>query len=234
MYKKLDEKTIEAILESGIDVFVEKGLMGAGMNEIAKRSGVSVGVIYKYFSDKDSFFLHCVNHSLELLDKVLEEAAGGSSDISEYIRKIVYALIRNSKLHANYNAMYHEIMSGGCKKYAEDIVEKIEKRSADIYRNAIKSAQENGVIGNDTDPGILAFFFRQHAHDDAVFIQLRLLQGAHEDILRQLVRGRRRDGGESDQIHRRRVAGTAGIAGTAGTAGRRILQAATITADNCR
>ena len=24
MYKKLDEKTIEAILESGIDVFVEK------------------------------------------------------------------------------------------------------------------------------------------------------------------------------------------------------------------
>ena len=59
MYKKLDEKTIEAILESGIDVFVEKGLRGAGMNEIAKRSGVSVGVIYKYFSDKDSFFLHC-------------------------------------------------------------------------------------------------------------------------------------------------------------------------------
>ena len=53
MYKKLDEKTIEAILESGIDVFVEKGLRGAGMNEIAKRSGVSVGVIYKYFSDKD-------------------------------------------------------------------------------------------------------------------------------------------------------------------------------------
>ena len=149
MYKKLDEKTIEAILERGIDVFVEKGLRGAGMNEIAKRSGVSVGVIYKYFSDKDSFFLHCVNHSLELLDKVLEEAAGGSSDISEYIRKIVYALIRNSKLHANYNAMYHEIMSGGCKKYAEDIVEKIEKRSA----------RENGVIGNDTDPGILAFFF---------------------------------------------------------------------------
>ena len=60
MYRKLDEKTIEAILESGIDVFVEKGLKGAGMNEIAKRSGVSVGVIYKYFSDKDSFFLHCV------------------------------------------------------------------------------------------------------------------------------------------------------------------------------
>ena len=90
---------------------------------------------------------------------MLEEAAGGSSDISEYIRKIVYALIRNSKLHANYNAMYHEIMSGGCKKYAEDIVEKIEKRSADIYRNAIKSAQENGVIGDETRiPGSLHSF----------------------------------------------------------------------------
>lgn len=159
MYKKLDEKTIENILERGIDVFVEKGLNGAGMSEIAKRSGVSVGVIYKYFSDKDSFFLQCVNHSLELLDRVLEEAAAGASDISGYIRKIVYALITNSKIHANYNAMYHEITSGSCKKYAEDIVAKIEKQSADIYMNAIKTAQENGIIGNRTDPGILAFFF---------------------------------------------------------------------------
>ena len=159
MYKKFDDETIKTILENGIDEFVEKGLKGAGMNEIARRSGVSVGVIYKYFKDKDNFFLECLNHSLQLLDNVLQEAAEKASDIREYIRNIVYALIKNSRLHSNYNAMYHEIMSGSCKKYAVDIVEKIEKKSADIYRNAMKAAQESNLIRSDTDPGILAFFF---------------------------------------------------------------------------
>ena len=54
MYKKLEEETIDDILEAGIDEFIEKGLQGAVMSGIAKKSGVSVGVIYKYFTDKNS------------------------------------------------------------------------------------------------------------------------------------------------------------------------------------
>ena len=74
MYKKLEEETIDDILEAGIDEFIEKGLQGAAMSGIAKKSGVSVGVIYKYFTDKNTFFLQCLDHSLELLSNVLQEA----------------------------------------------------------------------------------------------------------------------------------------------------------------
>ena len=54
MYKKLDDEILNNILESGIDEFVDRGFSGANMRGIAQRAGVSVGVIYKYFSDKDS------------------------------------------------------------------------------------------------------------------------------------------------------------------------------------
>ena len=138
MYKKLEEETIDDILEAGIDEFIEKGLQGAAMSGIAKKSGVSVGVIYKYFTDKNTFFLQCLDHSLELLSNVLQEA----KDLRGCIRKIVAALISNSKIHSNYNAMYNEIMSGSCRKYAKDLVGRIEGRSAEVYRTLIEQAQK--------------------------------------------------------------------------------------------
>ncbi len=159
MYKKLEETDIDAILEAGIDEFVEKGLQGAAMGSIAKKSGVSVGVIYKYFKDKDSFFLRCLDHSLELLNDVLRETVAEAKDLQDCIRRIIAALISNSKIHSNYNAMYNEIMSGSCRKYARDLVNRIEGRSSEAYRSLIEQAQVNGQIANDIDPGVLAFFF---------------------------------------------------------------------------
>lgn len=159
MYKKLEDKAIDAILEAGIDEFVEKGAQGAAMSSIAKKSGVSVGVIYKYFTDKDTFFLRCLDHSLELLDQVLREAAAEAEDLRDCIHKIVDALISNSRIHSNYNAMYNEIMSGSCRRYAKDLVNRIEGRSAEVYRSLMEEAQRKGQITSETDAGILAFFF---------------------------------------------------------------------------
>ncbi len=159
MYKKLDDEVLNNILESGIDEFVDKGLGGANMRSIARRAGVSVGVIYKYYSDKDSFFRACLAHSLELLDSVLAEAVNEDDDIDLCIRKIVYALVRNSEQHSNYNAMYNEITSGGCRAYAAEFAGEIEARSAKVYRYLIAKAQEQGKISKDADSGALAFFF---------------------------------------------------------------------------
>lgn len=159
MYKKLDDETLVNIMENGIDEFVENGFAGTSMKAVADRSGVSVGVIYKYFDGKDGFFMKCLEHSLDLLDEVLREAAADETDITECIRKVVYALVKNSRIHSNYNAMYHEITSGGFSSHAENLAGEIERRSAQVYRSVIQHAQQNGDVGSSADPGILAFFF---------------------------------------------------------------------------
>ena len=159
MYKKLDDEILNNILESGIDEFVDRGFSGANMRGIAQRAGVSVGAIYKYFSDKDSFFRACLDHSLQLLDNVLAEAVKEEDDFDSCIRNIVYALVRHSQQHSNYNAMYNEITAGGCRVYAAEFAKEIETRSAQVYSRLIAKAQAQGRISKDADSGVLAFFF---------------------------------------------------------------------------
>ena len=64
MYKRLDPAALDAILECGVDEFARCGFQPASVASVAKNAGVSVGVIYKYFGDKDAFFLACVRQSL--------------------------------------------------------------------------------------------------------------------------------------------------------------------------
>ena len=63
MYRKLDEAALGTILEAGIAEFARCGFQPASVASVAKNAGVSVGVIYKYFGDKDAFFLACVRRA---------------------------------------------------------------------------------------------------------------------------------------------------------------------------
>lgn len=158
MYKKLDDNAKMLILETGIDEFAERGLDRANINVIAKKAGVSVGVIYKYFGDKDSFFLACVRHSLDLLDEVLTEAVSHETDIASGIESIVSALAVHAREHKNHNAMYNEISSGGCKKYAKELAREIESRTARVYSTLLENARAAGTVDPELDPRLFAFF----------------------------------------------------------------------------
>lgn len=155
MYKKLDDNSINKLLETAIDEFAEHGLERASMSTIAKKAGVSVGVIYKYYGDKDGFFLACVRHSLELLDSTVSEALEGGGDLHTCLRRLVRGLIRQSKEHANYNAMYNEITSGSCRRYADVLASEIETRTAKIYKKVF----EHAGLEQDVNPAVFAFFF---------------------------------------------------------------------------
>ena len=159
MYKKLDEDTLYTILETGIDEFADKGLDRANINVIAKKSCVSVGVIYKYYKDKDNFFLACVRHSLKLLEQVLRDAFSDDTDVITCIRRIVYALLEHSRKHKNYNVMYNEITSGSCKRYASVLAKEIETCTALVYEQLMETAKRSGEVEINIDSRMLAFFF---------------------------------------------------------------------------
>lgn len=159
MYQKFDEETIERVLETGIEEFAEHGLDRANINIIAKRAGVSVGVIYKYYGDKDHFFLSCVEHSLGLLEVTLQEVMENEADLITCIRLLIEALLNGARKHPSYYVMYNEITSGSCKKYAKELARGIEEKTARIYEGLIKKAQEDGVVTRDGSPQMFAFFF---------------------------------------------------------------------------
>ncbi len=156
MYKKLNDEALNYIMETGIKEFADKGFDRANINNIAKAAGVSVGVVYKYYENKDEFFLQCVRHSLKTLDSVLREAFGGGETVEESIGKIIRALQRCGKEHGEYYVMYNEITSGSCRKYAALLAEEIERRTARLYKEMFKRTGKGLAAA---DPGLAAFLF---------------------------------------------------------------------------
>lgn len=159
MYQKFDGETIERVLETGIEEFAEHGLDRANINVIAKSAGVSVGVIYKYYKDKDHFFLACVEHSLKLLESALHDVMSNEEDLVTCIRLLAEDLLEGARKHPSYYVMYNEITSGSCKKYAKELARGIETKTAAIYAELLRKAQQEGVVTCNGNPKLFAFFF---------------------------------------------------------------------------
>ncbi|MFA9376026.1 MAG: TetR/AcrR family transcriptional regulator [Lachnotalea sp.] len=159
MLKKLTQEKMIEILEVGIAEFADRGLDGANMKAIAKKAGISVGVLYKYYEDKDAFFLACLRKSLEKLEAVIKEVVSSDEKILVRAEKLIRAVLYYSREYGNYINMYKEITSSSSKKFAPLLALEIESITSKTYTTFIKKAMDEGDIRDDIDPRLFAFFF---------------------------------------------------------------------------
>jgi AcrR family transcriptional regulator len=159
MLKKLSEEKLQEILETGIAEFALNGPDKANINVIAKKSGVSVGVLYKYYDGKEGFFNACLRQALKSLERAIEDAMKGEEKILVRAEKLIRAIQYSAKNEPNYNILYHEITAGSSQKYAATLAEAIEGISSKAYSGFIAKAQAEGDIRSDIDPRLFAFFF---------------------------------------------------------------------------
>lgn len=55
------------ILDAAVKEFSEKGYSGASLNTVCAEKGISKGIIYHYFKDKDELYLVCVKRCFDEL-----------------------------------------------------------------------------------------------------------------------------------------------------------------------
>ncbi len=159
MLKKLTEDKLAEVLEAGIEEFAEKGLDGASINMIARKANISVGVLYKYYENKEAFFQACLNKSLSVLESVLHDVAECEDKILVRAEKMIRAVQSYSREYSKHIKMYNVITSGSGKKYALLYAKEIESMTAKVYTEFIEKAIRDGDIRNDINPGLFAFFF---------------------------------------------------------------------------
>jgi AcrR family transcriptional regulator len=159
MPKKLVAKQLDDLLETGIREFAAHGPDKANINVIAKKSGISVGVLYKYYKNKEDFFLACLRRSLEALSAAIVSVVDSDDKMLARAEKLIRGIQASAKTHSSYNALYQEITSGRCAKYAAMLAREVEQISAEAYSTFIAQAQSAGALRRDMDPRLLAFFF---------------------------------------------------------------------------
>jgi len=90
------------ILDTARALLMEKGLNATSINQIAKRSELSIGAIYFYFKDKEEIFAALQVEGLDLLGQSIRKAMKKGFSPEERIRAIAAAYLQFSEKHKNY------------------------------------------------------------------------------------------------------------------------------------
>lgn len=92
----LKDEIREKIENAAIEVFLEKGFIGASMQNVAARAGVSVSNIYNYFESKEKLFATIVapvNSQInQLLEKLIQHETGKSFEDRDFIEGFIQTI----------------------------------------------------------------------------------------------------------------------------------------------
>lgn len=158
MLKPLTKEQTDRILSIAAEEFADKGFAGTAIGSIAKKAGVSVGVIYKYYAGKEDLFNACVRKSLESMEEVLDMTGSDGGSLMDMIGNLIGRVQSLAKEKPEYIRLYHQITVSGSPAGKTQSAELIESSTAKIYSEYLRRASESGEIRSDIDPAAFAFF----------------------------------------------------------------------------
>ena len=156
--KKLTDEKQAALLEAGIAAFARAGFHGASIGAIAGAAGTSVGVLYKYYENKEAFFDACLRHSLRSLEALLDQVTAEEGKLLDSARQLIRGLQAFSRTHPDHVRLYHRITASQGAA-AVRLAGAIESVTARLYTDWIARAQAEGAVRSDMDPRLFALFF---------------------------------------------------------------------------
>jgi TetR/AcrR family transcriptional repressor of mexJK operon len=85
-----------AIVDAATTVFLNKGYLGASMDEIAALAAVSKKTVYNHFADKERLFSEIVVAATDEVDAIVRQVAdtlGGSTDLRRALNALAHGLL---------------------------------------------------------------------------------------------------------------------------------------------
>ncbi len=155
-FDNLPEEKRRRILEVATKEFAKKGYHDASISNIASKSGISVGAVYKYFDNKQDLFLTIADHSIDRMEQLLLGLAEADEDVIIKVEKILREIISASRENGVLVKLYNGMTAINDKKLAKQFAVEMESMTARIYIEAIIEGQKNGEIRKDIDPQVAA------------------------------------------------------------------------------
>jgi AcrR family transcriptional regulator len=90
---ELQERRSAEILDAATVVFSKNGFAAADVQEIANKTGVGKGTVYRYFPSKEELFLAAVDHGMRRLKSAVDAAVAGVEQPLERIAEGIRAYL---------------------------------------------------------------------------------------------------------------------------------------------
>ncbi len=143
----------DLILKASEEVFFEKGLRAATLDEVAERAEVSKGTIYLYFASREDLYYSLMTKGLSMLLKAFEETSPDGYDPRGALLRFGKAYLKFSEKQSYLFRMLAAVESPVVnEKISPDVLSKLEKVSDRVLSYVAKSVQkgiEGGTFRND-------------------------------------------------------------------------------------
>jgi TetR/AcrR family transcriptional regulator len=157
-FTKLPESKQTRIFMAAFKVFAQKGFYKANVADICQEAEISNGALYKYFANKESLFISCIEYGIELMAKELfSKGISDSAPFFENVRTLLESAAEFSQNYSHVVALYLDLGSISHNKFARQLSQKVENRARNFHVNLVKEAIASGQIDQTVDPDIAAY-----------------------------------------------------------------------------
>jgi AcrR family transcriptional regulator len=151
--KRDPQRTREHILQAATDEFSAKGLGGARVDEIARRSGANKRMLYHYFGNKEDLYLAVLEKAYaEIRDKEKALSLGGTSPM-EGMHKLVAFTWRHFLDHPDFiSLLNNENLHRAHYIRQSAHIREMHSPLVDMIRDLLDRGVAEGVFRDDVDP----------------------------------------------------------------------------------
>jgi TetR/AcrR family transcriptional regulator, fatty acid metabolism regulator protein len=140
-------KRREQLVDCAIDAVVEVGFQGASVAEVARRAGVSKGVVTYHFAAKDDLIFAAVARIFDSVTEALESRLRGTSPAT-FVADYINAWVEYYRTHTRYMLAIGEIWSNfrdqrGQHHFGSKAVE----GELNVAQRVLEYGQQQGVLG---------------------------------------------------------------------------------------
>lgn len=185
-------QTYRSILEAAAELFADRGYEQTTTHQVAVKAGVSVGALYRYFSDKESILLEIYKQECQCLrDRILGEFSLADliqKDIPELVRRIIALAF---KIYSERPGL-RRVLSQQSRQI-ESLAELRRAQEEEVHkavREIFKAAPEVRIPDVEVGAYLTSLFIESliedtvlHRSGELEFDEQRILEGAVDFIL---------------------------------------------------
>lgn len=148
-----------AILEAALEVFSRRGYTETRMAEIAQAAGISYGLLYHYFSDKEALFETLAEEWWRGFHGILEEMKGSSLSTRDKLVQIVKHVFAVYGRQPQLISLYVKEISRGFAYRRPGGGRERFNLIFDLVSELMTEGQQNGALRSDIPSRYLSYIF---------------------------------------------------------------------------
>lgn len=133
--EKMKEERREKILSLAVEVFAAKGLSGTKISDIAKASGMSLGLVYHYYKSKEEVYVEVVEIAMSKMLEASQSLQKMDVEPSAKIEMAIDGLIEgvvNTKEHVLNHLLVNQAMT--MENTPETLRQSVLFKKQEVYR----------------------------------------------------------------------------------------------------